>query len=113
MRRYLPLLVLVGCAGQPYWVHTHSPLPVKAVVEVVDLGLYCQAHGPLYGCAVRNDWYGTIYIQKGLNSDLRACVESHERRHVERGDSHELRFVNFAVDCGDGTMWLNSGVKWF
>jgi len=88
--------LLAGCSATPYWVRDAEPVPVLAVVEVDVVRCGGEALG-LLGCANRHT--GRIEIKRG--HPLRDCIETHERRHLEKGESHDNR-PTFAYDCGDG-----------
>ena len=61
------------------------------------------------GCVLLNteNKFGVVFIADNLSPAHRACIESHDKRHVA-GDDHsgEDGPDVFALDCGDGTMWL-------
>jgi hypothetical protein len=93
-------LLLGGCA--PYWVRDFAPVEVRGVIRLADVSIGCRDH--VWGCFDRAT--GMEYIRTGLPRGAEACVASHEARHAA-GYSHDAR-AGFAVDCGDGTIWMPS-----
>ena len=94
------LLVVVsvsGCATTgSYWVKVRDPVPVLGVIEADQP---C-GRSDIYGCAPLAT--SLIIIKRGLRPTLRACVESHERKHFSGYVHADIR--GFATDCGDGTL---------
>lgn len=85
------LAVMVsGCAT--YWIQTHAPVPVLAVIEVDH-----PCRHDWLGCA--NYGQGVLEIKRGLSAEQRECVIAHELKHFA-GWSHDIRWVNGKVDCG-------------
>jgi hypothetical protein len=101
MRSILLPLLLSGCAITPYW--TPEPRLVAPVLRVVDVPVLTCNDGHAWSC-----WEyerGEIQVLIGVPASARDCLISHERKHAE-GWTHNIERRHFAIDCGDGTMWL-------
>ena len=91
----LVIIILSGCAAQPYWQETGAAVEVKHVVRV---DFPCKKFD-IDGCW--NEAANTVEIKKGLSPNREDCVITHERKHAA-GYTHEVRKIVFAHDCGDG-----------
>ena len=93
------VLMLVACTRGPYWEATLPPAPVSGVIEIANTTGVCR--GPSIGCYDRMT--GQIWIQAGMEPNLRLCVISHEYHHAA-GYTHKIMEPGYGVDCGDGTV---------
>jgi hypothetical protein len=111
----LAVLFLSGCAStSSYWERDHawaeySPTQI-AIVAKDDPSPLCGA--PLesvLGCAVRqrNEDRCTVFVNSRLPNDAYRCVVTHEMRHCfgERHDAANAK-KHFAVDCGNGELYM-------
>ena len=96
------MLMLGGCASDPYWIR-YDGLRGE-VKHIVRVDFPCKNIG-WEGCW--NAASGTIEVKKGMPKALEDCVISHERKHAQ-GFTHERR-IEFSKDCGDGTRWIPHG----
>lgn len=93
------LILLTGCASEPYWTQAGKPLPVAAVTVTDKFPFSCRPDWG--GCAVRGAGQCWIFIKPFLLPDVYQCVESHERRHCA-GDTHQVADrIQLSMDCGD------------
>lgn len=104
--RWLVLLLLAGCASEPYWQRTKEPLPVyvvKAVPDETTLRRMCrQTHlsweQTLNGCTARLDGFAVIFYRTNRQPWEVGCTLRHERAHAA-GWMHDDRTA-FSTDCG-------------
>ena len=105
---YAGVLVVIGAL---VWIALHAPAwaegsywyKAAAPVQVLGIVFVERPCGKrIDGCAHRST--GLIELRTGMDTVLRTCVESHERRHLERGEDHPVDRPHFAIDCGDGTI---------
>lgn len=97
--KYLLMLLLSGCAAQPYWEKTEAQFPHGVFVVSVDFP--CAKHSQtetINGCW--NAAGRTIEVRKGLTADQRECAVRHEYAHM-MGWTHPLNMA-YAMDCGPG-----------
>ncbi len=107
----IPLVLLLGgCASQPYWTERAVPVPIVSEVVVPDVVPYCGPMSNGYrrgGCFVERFGLGYIYLQAPgqLRPDIRVtqqefeCAKAHERKHSTH--VHDDRAVN-GFDCAEG-----------
>ena len=95
--RYFLLLLLSGCASQPYWTLANAPVPVMNVVYVdyPCAGMSGAAPKAL-GCW--NSPAKAIEIRKGLSREIEEGVMRHERAHAA-GWTHPANMA-YVADCG-------------
>lgn len=79
-----------------YW--TRSARAGTTLTLVVETENPCGRR--IDGCALPAE--GIIVLRKNMDAVLKACVLSHEKKHLA-GFDHDDRIV-FATDCGDGTI---------
>jgi hypothetical protein len=99
---------LTGCGDaydRDYWQQTGKPLALIGVFDVDPV--LCNAkeiNVTTLGCAWRLDDAGiaVIHLHSRLTGECRACVLSHEEKHVE-GWTHSP-VAREVVRCGDGRM---------
>ena len=97
----LLISLLVACRG-PYWEQTLPPAPVTGITELADTTARCRAKFHTLGCYNRQT--GVIWIQAGLEPQLRLCVLNHERKHAQGYDHPHFNEPGYGIDCGDGTV---------
>jgi hypothetical protein len=99
MSRSLSILLLLisGCAMQPYWTLANAPLPVLHVVHVDFPCAGMRGADPTArGCWNANAQ--TIEIKRGLSAANEVCVLRHERAHAA-GWTHPANMA-YVADCG-------------
>jgi len=94
------LFLSPSLAQADYWTCDLPPQPVEQVKHVqVPCGIWSAK-----GCWNRST--RTIEIKLGLSKQDEVCVEAHERKHASGCRHPEARVMEFATDCGNGTMWM-------
>lgn len=110
-------LWLSGCATfqvEPYWARTREPYLLLGVIDVPRERLpgLCKLtwKGRIpSACAILNtiNKFGVIFVANDISPAERECVEKHDRKHVDGYDHPGEDGPDvFAIDCGDGSMWM-------
>lgn len=94
-------LIVSGCTRDEYWENTLPPAPILGVIELPDTTVACKSKLPTLACYDRQT--GMIWMQAGMEPQLRLCVIRHEYRHAAGDDHPKFREQGYAIDCGDGT----------
>lgn len=97
MRLLALLLLLAGCASEPYWVRTHEPVPITSI-RYVDYP--CDR---MVNACIRLRT-GAVEIRRGMTEAETWCALNHERKHAAGYSHPNHREGSFASDCGNGEM---------